>query len=159
MTTTPATPETLPPTRRLPFTLWHVTMVTVVLGLFISGYLSYTRLFNTATACAADAVFNCDYVTTSIYSQLFGIPVAYLGFAVYVILGVLLLTEQRFAFMQEYGVMLQFGLSLFAWLFSMWLVYVQFFLLERLCPWCLSHEANFTVLFAVVCVRLYHSLK
>ncbi len=157
MTTT--TPEIVPQTSRFKFTLWHAFLVTIVLGLFISGYLSYTRLSNTATACAANSVFNCDYVTNSLYSQLFGVPVAYLGFAVYVILGVLALFENRVSFLREYGIFLQFGLALFAWMFSMWLVYVQFFLLQTLCPWCLSHEANFTVLFGIVCFRLYKSLQ
>jgi uncharacterized membrane protein len=74
------------------------------------------------------------------------------------VIGALLLLQNRIGFLQEYGVMIQFGIIMFAFLFSMWLVYVQFFRLQALCPWCLSHEANMTVLFAVSIVRLKRNL-
>lgn len=141
------------------FTLKNALLITVVIGLFISGYLSYTKLAAVAPTCAAGSQFNCDGVTSSIYGYLFGIPVAYLGFLVYVIIGTLTLLETRTTFLQENGTILTFGIALFAWLFSMWLVYVQAGILQTFCSWCLGHEANFTVLFIIACVRLYHSLK
>ena len=79
------------------------------------------------------------------YSELAGIPIAYLGFAVYVAIGSIQLLETRVAFLRQWGLLLMFGIGLFAWLFSMWLVYVQVALLEALCPWCLTHETNFTI--------------
>jgi len=38
-------------------------------------------------------------------------------------------------------------------------VYVQFVLLAALCPWCLSHEINFTILFGLICLRLYREFS
>jgi len=44
---------------------------------------------------------------------------------------------------------------LFAFLFSVYLVYVQAALLNAYCPWCLTHEALITALFIVVGMQVY----
>lgn len=133
-------------------------LLLIVIGLFISGYLSYLKLASEAAVCVETGPFDCNLVLNSIYSELAGIPIAWLGFAVYLLIGLATLLEKRFALLREYGSLLVFGLGLFAWLFSMWLVYVQFGLLGALCPWCLSHELNFTILFGTVVYRVYREL-
>lgn len=127
----------------------------VIIGLVVAGYLSYLKLAAAPAVCLATGPFDCNVVLNSQYSELGGIPIAYLGFAVYAIIGLILYLEKRIAFMREWGPLIAFGIGLFAWLFSMWLVYVQVALLEALCPWCLTHEINFTVLFTLICYRLY----
>lgn len=139
--------------------LRHVSLVLVVFGLFVSGYLSYVKLTNVPMACAANSVFNCDVVQNSTYSRMFDIPIAWLGFATYIIIGILLLMQNRVAFLQEYGMLILFGIVLFAWVYSMYLVYLQFFVLRALCMWCLMHEANFTILFIVTTLRLRNFLS
>lgn len=131
-----------------------LSIALVVIGLFISGYLSYTRIAETSTICVDTPGFNCDVVQASIYSKLLGIPVAYLGFLTYVALGAMLLLENRIQLLRDYGITLVFGITLFAFLFSMWLVYVQAVRLEAFCIWCLSHEAVMTVLFIISGLRL-----
>lgn len=138
--------------------LWHVSLVLVAIGLIISGYLSYVKLTNVEMACAAGSVFNCDVVQNSSYSRMFNIPIAWLGLATYIVIGVLLLIQNRVAFLREYGMLLLFGLVLFGWVYSMYLVYVQFFVLKALCMWCLMHEINFTILFIVTALRLRNFL-
>lgn len=133
-------------------------LVLVAVGLFISGYLSYIKWSAAPSTCVAADVFNCNMVLNSAYSELAGIPIAYLGFLTYAVLGALFLLEDRSAFLREFGYLLVFGLGVFAWVFSMWLVYVQFFLLQTLCSWCLSHEANFTLLFALICYNTWRRL-
>ena len=136
----------------------RVQALLVVIGLVVSGYLSYLKLAEAPAVCVETGPFNCNVVLNSRYSELAGIPIAYLGFAVYVALGVVLLLETRLPILRQWGLLLMFGLGLFAWLFSMWLVYVQVVLLEALCPWCLTHETNFTLLFALICYRLYRGM-
>ncbi len=133
-------------------------LLLIVIGLFISGYLSYLKLASEAAVCVEAGPFDCNLVLNSIYSELAGIPIAWLGFAVYLLIGLATLLEKRFALLRDYGSLLVFGLGLFAWLFSMWLVYVQFGLLGALCPWCLSHELNFTILFGTIVYRVYREL-
>lgn len=151
---TEAAPQTTSSPARPRITLHLVSLVLVAVGLFISGYLSYVKLANTATVCLQGGAFNCEVVTHSVYSRFLGIDIAYLGFIMYLTVGMLLLLENRVPFLRDYGFALEFGIILFAWLFSMWLVYVQFFLLQALCPWCLAHETNMTILFIVTLLRL-----
>lgn len=141
-------------------------LLSVVIGLFISGYLSYSHLTNTATACpgagSAEVMgraVNCDAVTNSRYSRMFGIPIAYLGFGMYLTIGAVLLLENRISLLRDYSQEITFGIGLFAWLYSMYLVYLQFFVLQTLCAWCLSHEANMTVLFALLTVRMIRKIS
>ena len=139
--------------------LYIASLALVVIGICISGYISYTRLTNTSVQCVESGAFNCELVQSSTYSKIAGIPIAYLGFLTYLVLGGLLLLQNRIAFLRSYGVMLQFGIVLFAFLFSMWLVYLQVFQLEALCPWCLAHEVTMSILFFITIPRLIRSLS
>jgi len=144
---------------RFQLNLRTLSLILVVVGLFVSGYLSYVKLTEVPMVCVGGGVFNCEVVQNSVYSRLFGIPIAWLGFAVYITLGVILVLDNRTTFLREYGITLFFGINLFAWLFSMWLVYVQFVLLQALCPWCLTHENIITILFIVSVIRLKRMLN
>ncbi len=133
-------------------------LLLVVVGIIVAGYLSYLKIAEAPAVCVESGPFNCNVVLNSQYSELGGLPIAYLGFAVYVAMGAILLLEDRVEFLRAWARLIAFGIGLFAWLFSMWLVYVQFALLEALCPWCLTHETNFTILFALVCYRVYREV-
>ncbi|MCA0455366.1 MAG: vitamin K epoxide reductase family protein [Chloroflexi bacterium] len=139
--------------------LYIVSIVLVIFGIFFSGYLSYVKIANVQTVCVQGSAFNCEVVTNSIYSRLFNIPIAYLGLATNLVILTLLLLQKRIGILQEYGVLIQFGIILFAFLFSVWLVYVQFFRLQALCIWCLLHELYVTLLFITSIIRLKRSLN
>ena len=109
--------------------------------------------------CVEGGVFNCDVVSGSVYARIFGIEIAYLGFLTYLVLGALLLLQGRISLLRDYGTAIVFGITLFAFLFSMWLVYVQVVLLQALCPWCLAHELIMTILFIISSVRLWRTFQ
>ncbi len=134
-------------------TLKAFQLVSILAGIVVSGYLTYVKATGVAMACVQGSAFNCDRVQNSAYSEMFGIPVAYMGLALYLVLGAIILLEQRVNLLAEHGQIIVLGLSVFGWLFSMYLVYIQFFVLEALCPWCLAHEAIFTVFFGVTILR------
>jgi uncharacterized membrane protein len=135
------------------FTLKGLQLVLIAAGIVVSGYLTYVKATGVAMACVQGGAFNCDRVQNSAYSEMFGIPIAYMGLALYLVLGAIILLEQRISLFAEYGQIMVLGLSIFGWLFSMYLVYIQFFVLEALCPWCLAHEAIFTVFFGAAILR------
>ncbi len=135
-----------------------ISVVLLVIGIFISGYLSWSHLTEVPTICTQGAGFNCEVVQSSIYSKLAGIPIAYLGFLVDVVLLALVLLENRIEVLRDYGTTLFFGLVLFSFLFSAWLVYIQAVRLEAFCIWCLSHELIVTLLFIVSGLRLRKSM-
>lgn len=136
----------------------RVTAVLIFLGILVSGYLSYVKLTDVPMTCIADGPFSCDVVQNSAYSKLAGIPIAWLGFGVYLLLAALYTFKNRINFLRENGRLVIFGLTLFAWIYSMWLVYIQFFVLQALCQWCLMHEAIITVIFGLVSFQLYRYL-
>lgn len=141
---------------RLPaLNLRMVSLAMVALGLLVSGYLSYVQLAGVEMVCAVGAQGGCDVVQNSVYAELFGIKIAYLGFATYVAIGGLILLQDRIGFLREYGMLLTFGLVLFAFVYSVYLVYLQAFVLRAFCQWCLAHEAIMTVLFVVTSIRTW----
>ncbi len=152
---TPETQKSVP--NRDPF---HVlSLILVVIGIVIAGYISYTKLTDTSVICLESETISCDVVQNSVYSKFAGIEIAYLGLLSYLVLGALLLLEKRVPLLQAYGKILVFGVTLFAFLYAIWLVYVQAFLLQAFCTWCLGHEVNITLLFVVSAVRLWQDLR
>jgi uncharacterized membrane protein len=155
---------------KLEYFIW----ASLILGIFVTAYLTWTKFTEDPLAkqlfgiepqsvvCVATGGFNCDAVTKSAYSRFpanTGIPIAYLGFGMYLVLAGLMLLEKRIAFLRANGKIIMFGIALFGWMFSMWLVYLQFFVLQALCMWCLTHETNMTVLFPLLTYRLVRSFQ
>lgn len=137
----------------------HLALLFVVVGLLISGYLSYTKLVQAQVVCVEGESFDCDTVQHSVWSKLAGIPVAYLGFAGYALIGVLFLLEDRNDFLADNARLILFVTGLIGWLYSMWLVYVQAAILQTFCQWCIGHEVNFTLLFAVIGYLFWRDLQ
>src|SRR5690606_2382027 len=130
----------------LRLTLWHISLILVLIGIAVSGYLTYVKATDEPMVCIENGPFRCDVVQNSAYAELFGVPIAYLGLAVYLVIGALLLLQDRTEFLRENGMLLTFGVVLFAFIYSIYLVYVQGAILQSWCQWCLIHEANMTVL-------------
>lgn len=135
-----------------------LSFLSIAFGIFVSGYLSYTQATASEMVCIAGGMFDCGVVQNSVYARFLGIQVAYLGLGTYLVLGTILLLERRISLLADYGPALFFGITLFAFVFSMWLVYAQVFLLQALCPWCLAHEVNITVLLVLAGLRLRQAM-
>jgi uncharacterized membrane protein len=142
--------------------LW--TLVFIVVGLLISGYLSYVKLTNAPMVCIQGSVFNCDKVQAHPIGhfrigQVIDIPIAVLGFAMYAVMLGIHLLQPRLAVLREYGYLLYFVILLFGWIYSMYLVYAQFVIIQGLCMWCLMHEANITIMFVIGLFRTQQYLR
>lgn len=139
-------------TRRVASFLNTYTLSFIVLALAIgvSGYLSYLKIANANAPCLTGGAFDCGTVLNSAYSELAGIPIAWLGLGTnFVVLGLIVASRRLGGFFQEYGTLMVFGVLLFAFIYSVYLVYLQAFVIQAYCPWCLSHEALVTVLFGL----------
>ncbi|GAB4511115.1 MAG: hypothetical protein OHK0046_08760 [Anaerolineae bacterium] len=132
----------------------NLSFVVLVFAIGVSGYLSYLKVSNVQPVCVEGGQFDCGVVLNSAYSELGGIPIAWLGLATNLIVLTLLVLEPRVEFLRYNGVALVFGIVLFAFLFSVYLVYVQAAIIRAFCPWCLTHEALITVLFGLSIWRL-----
>ena len=101
----------------------------------ISLYHHYAA--SKSSFCDFGANFNCDMVNRSIYSVVFGIPVAFIGILGY---GVLLVLATLYRAKAEVPMMLLVA-SLAGLGFALYLTYVEAFVLAVWCILCLSSLA------------------
>jgi uncharacterized membrane protein len=127
-----------------------------IIGLIDSLYLSLEKITQNQALCLP-GLGDCWTVNNSKYSELFGIPVAFLGAATYLILLILLLSENRSAFLKNYSTMAVFGISLFGTIFSAYLTYVEFFVIYAICPFCIVSAIVMLAIFILTSVRLLRS--
>jgi uncharacterized membrane protein len=141
-------------------TLRALSIIFILVAMLASGYLTYAKLTNQIMICVENStVFNCEVVENSAYAYIMGIPTALLGFLTYSTIMALLILENRVAFLREYGLILIFGISLFAFAYHCFLTYTAFVTLRALCPWCLTAHTMVTLHLIVTGIRLWRSLK
>ncbi len=138
--------------------LRRALFVFLIFAALVAGYLSYLKIASADAVCIESGPFDCGLVLNSVYSEISGVPIAYLGFIVDIILIGFLLVERRWLD-EQIAVILYFGLALFAFLFSVYLVYLQAAVIQAFCPWCLTHEALVTLYFIGGSVRLWRVLQ
>lgn len=126
------------------------TTVLAVAGLLVAGYLTYEHFTSSSTlACPETGVVNCQKVTTSEQSAVFGVPVALLGLLFFVAMVPLSLP-----------VAWRHPLPAVRWLrgaaalvgvgFVFYLVYAELFVLNAICLWCTAVHVIMVALFAVI---------
>jgi len=136
-----------------------VSLILAVIGLGISGYLTYTKLQNIDPVCSESAGFDCGAVQSSVYSEVIGIPVQYLGLLGYLSIVGLLIAEIQNTRLAEFAPILLVGITLFGFGFSLYLTYIEAFVLEEWCQWCVVSALVMTALFAVSSVRTYQLIQ
>ncbi len=113
-----------------------------IIGILDSSYLAYHRIRNTDPACPFLPKEWCRMVRDSPQSKTFGIPNSFAGIAIYT---VLLVLDQLFSLGLVPFWPIQ-ALIAFGFLFSLYFFYIQAFVLEAFCAWCLLSAINFIVL-------------
>lgn len=115
-----------------------VGTVASVLGLGVSGYLTYEHYTSsTSLACSDNGVVNCLKVTTSSYSEVAGVPVALLGLIFFAVMLVLQLppmwrrTELAIRWIRLGWATVGLGTVLY-------LFYAELFRIDAICLWCTS---------------------
>ena len=97
--------------------------------------------------CTLGESFNCDLVNSSPYSELFGIPVAFLGFLFYLFL---FISCGVCFWKKEYAtkiMILAHIMVIIGVLFSAYLFYIAYFVIGALCPYCIIMDTlNITLL-------------
>jgi uncharacterized membrane protein len=140
------------------FSATNVTYVVLALAIGVSGYLTYLKYAAVDAVCLAGSAFDCGTVLNSVYSEIGGVPIAALGLATNLVVLALLLLQNRVGFLREYGTLLIFGVLLFATIYSVYLVYLQAFVILAYCQWCLTHEALVFIMFGIWAVKAYREL-
>ena len=123
------------------------------LGIVVAGYLVTKRFTGGSLACTRWA--QCDVVNNSVYSQIYGVPISVIGLAGYLLLLALTLAALRTAGRSRRRILLlSFVLSLAGVAFSAYLTYLEIYVIEALCAWCVASAVIITLLAIVTAVSL-----
>ena len=131
---------------------WWIALVLTVLGIIVAGYLTWLHLTDSTALCAG--VGGCEDVQYSVYANIGKIPVAAIGLLGYVaMLGVLFLEKWWSPLTPSISTLGLLGLALVGTLFSAYLTYIEFFVLETLCPYCIASAIIMVALLIVAICR------
>jgi uncharacterized membrane protein len=132
-------------TRRFNIVLYTVAACLTLVGLAEAIYLTVTNLTGETVLCGGSS--DCFKVLGSPYSRVAGLPIAVFGaFAYYTAFS--LAVFAAFGYARARLLFTVIVGSMFA--FTLWLLYVQAFLLHAFCRYCLFSAALIFVLTAVV---------
>jgi uncharacterized membrane protein len=150
----PATPAAAPAESRWRERALPIVLVAAaVVGMIASGYLSFTHATGGLPACGP--VQGCDTVALSPYSEILGVPVAYLGFAFSVVLFGLIVAWLRLA--DRRVLYAAYGLGLLGVVFVAYLTYLELFVIHAICIWCVIFAASVVTTWAALAVSLRRS--
>lgn len=134
--------------------LWtRVAWLTAVIGLLDSIYLTILKLSNNKSLCI-QGVGDCWSVNTSIYSEIFGIPIAILGAGAYGFILIWLWAEHRTPLIHPYAGFILFGVTLIGIIYSAYLTYLEIAVIKAICPFCVVSAVAMLILFIYSVKRL-----
>jgi uncharacterized membrane protein len=118
-----------------------------LIGIGVAGYLAYVEAFQVTAVCGP--VGDCNAVQSSSYARLFGlIPIGLLGLVGYLLIILAWVVgktaDQPLA---SYAWLALFGMTAFGLLFSLYLTFLEPFVIGAVCAWCLSSAVIMTLLF------------
>ncbi len=123
-----------------------------VVGVAISGYLTWVA-FDTEVEAFCSGIGDCSTVQSSRYAKLAGVPVALLGLGMYGALLLLVGARRRSVAVaaSEAARAATFGLALSGALYSGYLTYVELFVIDAICAWCVASALVVTAML-VLCL-------
>ena len=122
-----------------------------LIGFLDALYLSVSH-YTGHISCSV--VSGCQEVLVSQYSEIFAIPLAILGalYYLFIIVNSLIYIDSQ----NKWSKLILSYLPIFGFLFSLYLVYLMFFVINALCQYCLLSASTSTILF-ILSLRLLKS--
>ena len=139
--------------RNAPDRLGQASMALAALGALDSIYLIYIKISHAQAAFCAPGG-GCDIVNGSPFSEIGGVPIAVLGLGAYLLMIALLWLQPRSPFLAENGPLILFGLSLTGVLYSAYLTYLELFVINAICPYCVVSAVLLVGLLVLSILRL-----
>ena len=134
--------------------LYVTAAVVSLLGLADALYLTVEHVTGQSVRCTI--VAGCSEVLSSQYAVVAGVPLALIGAAAY--FGVFSLATLR-AFGYRIAATLLTPLVLLMFLVSLWLIYLQAFVIHAFCQFCLFSAAVTTALTVIVLIAILSRRK
>ena len=135
----------------MPTLRWQpvASLVLSIYGLGASIYLTITHFEPKALACVSNSRFNCEKVTQSPQSEIFGIPVAMLGLAFFVPMLLLCLPAAWRAADRRIH-LARLVLSITGVGMIIYLISAELFIIKAICLWCSSVHVATLLLFVII---------
>ena len=126
---------------RLAVTLpWLALLVLSLPGMGASAYLTYSHYADEATVCAG--IGSCETVQSSEYSMIAGVPVAIMGLAYFAAIALLAGARLlRMPLALDWGTPAAYTMSIGGTAFVAYLTFVELFVIDAICPWCVAVAA------------------
>jgi len=121
-----------------------------LVGLGVAGYLAYVETTQTQAICGP--VGDCNAVQSSPYARLWGIlPIGVVGMVGYLaILIVWWVGRRGKSDLGQLSSLVLLGITLFGVIFSLYLTYLEPFVIGAVCAWCLTSAVIITALLLLV---------
>jgi uncharacterized membrane protein len=117
-------------------------VLVALVGAGVAGYLTWAHFSDSSVLCVAGG--GCETVQESEYAEIAGIPVALLGLLSY-------LTVLALVAWDSVGARLAAAaLAFIGFLFSMYLLTLQLFVIDAICMWCLVNDVVVAPLLAAL---------
>jgi uncharacterized membrane protein len=133
-------------------TLRWQPITTLLLSLFgfgVSIYLTITHFSPHALVCVSNSTFNCEKVTTSPQSEVFGIPVAILGLFYFVPM-IALCSPMAWRSTDRRIHLARLALSIVGVGMILYLIIAELFIIKAICLWCSSVHIVTFILFVII---------
>jgi len=136
---------------------WLIPTLSLI-GLGVAGYLAYVEINQVEAICGP--VGNCNTVQQSSYAMLFGIlPIGILGVLGYLVMIIIWLAGNLDSEVwQKPANILLWIISLIGVLFSVYLTFLEPFVIGATCLWCISSAVIMTILFLLATQKFKQSL-
>jgi uncharacterized membrane protein len=122
-------------------------LAVVLAGVGVASYLTYVHYAGLQPFCAGGG-HGCERVQSSSYARLGGIPVALLGLAGYLAIAAALLAPG------ERARLAAAALAVSGFGFSAYLTYLELFVIDAICQWCVASALLLTLLSVITVWRL-----
>lgn len=116
--------------------LWGIFILAAI-GVGVAGYLTYEKFAGGGLICWGGSQ-QCEIVQNSPYSQIGPIPVAVVGLVGYLLFLVVTALQITARSLERRRTLagLNLGLALGAFLYSVYLTYLELFVIYAICTWC-----------------------
>jgi uncharacterized membrane protein len=126
-----------------------VTLILTLIGLGVSTYLTITHFNPHSLVCVKNSTFNCEEVTQSPQSVIFGVPVAILGLVYFVpMLALCLPVAWRAADRRIH--LARLALAIIGVGTIVYLLIAELFIIKAICLWCSSVHLITFILFVII---------
>ncbi|MFH1767270.1 MAG: vitamin K epoxide reductase family protein [Patescibacteria group bacterium] len=122
-----------------------VFLFAAAIGVLVSSYSTWAHYDPSVhEICSINDTFNCDIVNKSVYSEILGVPVALMGLVAYVFffVGLLVYLRSKNSTLES---LLKAGMILGV-LFSLYLTFIEAFVLYTWCILCLTQQLAIIVM-------------